>query len=40
MKRVDVSAKGVIPEVIFYQYLHSDLTFWHFGIIEQPTYRS
>jgi hypothetical protein len=36
MKRVDVSAVCIIPEMIFYQYLHSDLSFWHAGIIEQP----
>jgi hypothetical protein len=36
MKRVDVSAMRIIPEVIFNQYLHSDLAFWHAGIIKQP----
>jgi hypothetical protein len=42
MKRVDVSAVRIIPEMIFYEYLHSDLSFWHAGIINQtrPAFRS
>jgi hypothetical protein len=40
MKRVDVLAMGIIPEVIFDQDLHSDLPFWHAGIIKQPGRRS
>jgi hypothetical protein len=35
MKRVDVSAVCIIPEMIFYEHLHSDLSFWHAGIINQ-----
>jgi len=35
MKGVDVSAVCIIPEMIFYEHLHSDLSFWHAGIINQ-----
>ena len=34
MERVDVSPVRIIPEVIFYQHLHSDLSFWHAWIIN------
>jgi hypothetical protein len=34
MKRVDVLAVRIIPEMIFYKHLHSDLSFWHAGIIK------
>ena len=42
MKGVDVSAMCIIPEMIFYEHLHSDLSFWHAGIINQtgPAFRS
>jgi hypothetical protein len=42
MKRVDVSAVCIIPEMIFYEHLHPDLSFWHAGIINQtgPAFRS
>lgn len=33
MKRIDVFAVCVIPEMIFDQYLDSDLSLWHFSII-------
>jgi hypothetical protein len=35
MKRVDVSAVCIIPEMIFYKHLHPDLSFWHDRIIDQ-----
>jgi len=35
MKRIDVSAVCIIPEMIFYEHLHPDLSFWHDGIIDQ-----
>jgi hypothetical protein len=42
MERVNVSGVCIIPEMIFYEYLHSDLSFWHAGIIRQrrPAFRS
>jgi hypothetical protein len=36
MKGIDVSAVCIVPEMIFYQHLDSDLSFWHGGIIDQP----
>lgn len=35
MKRIDVSAVCIIPEMIFYKHLHSDLSLWHACIIER-----
>jgi hypothetical protein len=34
VKRVDVSAVFIIPEMVFYKYLHSDLSFGHARIID------
>jgi hypothetical protein len=34
MKGIDVSLIFIIPKVIFYQYLHTDLSFGHNGIIS------
>ena len=34
MKRIDVSAVSITPEIVFYKYLHSDLSFWHARIIN------
>ncbi|MFY9571978.1 MAG: hypothetical protein WAV20_11315 [Blastocatellia bacterium] len=34
MKRIHISAVFIIPEVVLYKYLHSDLSFWHARIIK------
>jgi hypothetical protein len=34
MKRIDVSAVFIIPEMVFDKYLHSDLSFGHARIIS------
>ncbi|PYT03890.1 MAG: hypothetical protein DMF60_17000, partial [Acidobacteria bacterium] len=34
MKGIDISAVFIIPEMVFYKYLHSDLSFGHARIIN------
>jgi hypothetical protein len=40
MKRINVLALRIIPEMIFDQYLHSDLSVWHGSIINEQTLTS
>src|SRR5258708_5187490 len=40
MKRIDVLALGVIPEMVFDQHIDSDLSVWHGSIINDKARES
>jgi hypothetical protein len=40
MKRINVLALRIIPEMVFDQHLHSDLSVWHGSIINDQARAS